>query len=93
MLSSRYFRGKSSTVSPVLEAQANVLFPLSEFLKSHMNYSELFICEAFCEGWFSASFVLTLTASSFFSHLLSIKKITICLQMPKRELVTVNILV
>lgn len=51
-----------------------------------MNYWELFIGEAFCEGWFSASFVLTLTASSFFSDLSNIKKITICLQKPKREL-------
>lgn len=51
-----------------------------------MNYWELFIGEAFCEGWCSASFVLTLTASSFFSDLFNIKKITICLQKPKREL-------
>lgn len=87
LLSPRYFWGKSSTVSPVLEAKANVLFPLLEFFKkSHMNYWELFIGEAFCEGWCSASFVLTLTASSFFSDLLNIKKITICLQKPKREL-------
>lgn len=80
------FQGESSTVSPGLEAKANVLLPLAEFLRSHMNYSELFICAAFCDGWFSASFVFTLTASSFFSDLLSIKKPTICLEKPKREL-------
>lgn len=79
-------QGESSTVSPGLEAKANALFPLAEFLRSHMNYSELFICAAFCDGWFSASFVFTLTASSFFSDLLSIKKTTICLEKPKREL-------